>query len=63
MLGFKILLLCFCRDGAHTDSEGFYQITGRIDDVINTSGHRIGTAELEDVLVSNDSKFNNLIET
>ena len=34
----------FTGDGAHTDSDGHFQITGRIDDVINTSGHRIGTA-------------------
>ncbi|XP_058469306.1 acetyl-coenzyme A synthetase 2-like, mitochondrial [Solea solea] len=37
-------------DGAHRSKEGYYQITGRLDDVINVSGHRIGTAEIEDVV-------------
>ena len=35
----------FSGDGAKRDSDGFYWITGRVDDVINVSGHRIGTAE------------------
>lgn len=41
----------FTGDGANRSVEGYYQITGRLDDVINVSGHRIGTAEIEDVLV------------
>ena len=43
--------LYFSGDGACRDSEGHYQITGRVDDVINVKGHRIGTAELESCLV------------
>ena len=38
-------------DGAHRDLDGDYAITGRMDDVVNVSGHRLGTAEIEDVLV------------
>ncbi len=38
-------------DGARRDKEGYYWITGRLDDVINVSGHRIGTAEVESALV------------
>jgi acetyl-CoA synthetase len=37
-------------DGAKRDEEGYYRIIGRIDDVINVSGHRIGTAEVEDAI-------------
>lgn len=40
----------FTGDGAKRDSEGMYRITGRVDDVINVSGHRIGTAEVEDAI-------------
>lgn len=40
-------------DGAHRIGGTYYRITGRMDDVINTSGHRIGTAEIEDALVRN----------
>ncbi|MCK4494348.1 MAG: AMP-binding protein, partial [Methylococcales bacterium] len=40
----------FAGDGAHRDKEGYYWITGRVDDVINVSGHRMGTAELESAL-------------
>ncbi|XP_062864065.1 acetyl-coenzyme A synthetase 2-like, mitochondrial [Trichomycterus rosablanca] len=40
----------FTGDGAHRTEEGYYQITGRMDDVINISGHRLGTAEVEDAL-------------
>ena len=43
----------FTGDGAYRDKDGYYQITGRMDDVINVTGHRLGTAEVEDVLVSN----------
>jgi acetyl-CoA synthetase len=42
--------LYFTGDGAKRDEEGFYRITGRVDDVINVSGHRMGTAEVEDAL-------------
>ena len=42
----------FTGDGARRDADGYYWITGRIDDVINVSGHRIGTAEVESALVS-----------
>lgn len=42
----------FTGDGARTDPDGYFWIMGRIDDVINVSGHRIGTAEVESALVS-----------
>jgi len=42
----------FSGDGARVDEEGFYWLMGRVDDVINVSGHRIGTAEVESALVS-----------
>lgn len=42
----------FTGDGCLRDEDGFYRITGRVDDVINVSGHRIGTAEVEDALNS-----------
>ncbi len=42
--------LYFTGDGAKRDEEGFYRIMGRVDDVINVSGHRIGTAEVEDAI-------------
>lgn len=42
----------FTGDGCKRDSDGFYWITGRVDDVINVSGHRMGTAEVESALVS-----------
>lgn len=38
---------------------GYYQITGRLDDVINVTGHRLGTAEVEDVIVSYSFDFQN----
>ncbi len=41
----------FSGDGARRDLDGYYQITGRMDDVINVSGHRLGTAEIENVMV------------
>ena len=41
----------FTGDGAHRDADGYYWITGRVDDVMNVSGHRIGTAEVESALV------------
>uniref|UniRef100_H2YF72 acetate--CoA ligase n=1 Tax=Ciona savignyi TaxID=51511 RepID=H2YF72_CIOSA len=40
----------FSGDGARRDEDGYFHITGRMDDVINISGHRLGTAEIEDVL-------------
>ncbi|XP_061183415.1 acetyl-coenzyme A synthetase 2-like, mitochondrial [Saccostrea echinata] len=40
----------FSGDGARRTADGYYQITGRMDDVLNISGHRLGTAEIEDVL-------------
>jgi acetyl-CoA synthetase len=42
----------FTGDGARRDEDGYYWITGRVDDVINVSGHRIGTAEIESALVA-----------
>ncbi|MBF96149.1 MAG: Acetyl-coenzyme A synthetase [Alphaproteobacteria bacterium MarineAlpha9_Bin4] len=42
----------FTGDGAKRDEDGYYWITGRVDDVINVSGHRLGTAEIESALVS-----------
>ncbi|CAI5493621.1 unnamed protein product [Closterium sp. Naga37s-1] len=44
----------FSGDGCRRDADGFYWITGRVDDVINVSGHRIGTAEVESALVAHD---------
>ena len=41
----------FTGDGCRRDADGYYQITGRVDDVINVSGHRLGTAEVESALV------------
>ncbi len=43
----------FTGDGCRRDKDGYYWITGRVDDVINVSGHRLGTAEIESALVSN----------
>jgi acetyl-CoA synthetase len=45
----------FTGDGCRRDAKGYYRITGRVDDVINVSGHRIGTAELEDALNSHEA--------
>jgi acetyl-CoA synthetase len=42
----------FTGDGCRRDEDGYYWITGRVDDVINVSGHRLGTAEIESALVS-----------
>jgi len=44
--------LYFTGDGARRDADGYYWITGRVDDVINVSGHRMGTAEIESALVA-----------
>ncbi|MGD9766061.1 MAG: acetate--CoA ligase [Pseudolabrys sp.] len=43
----------FSGDGCRRDEDGYYWITGRVDDVINVSGHRMGTAEVESALVAN----------
>jgi len=45
----------FTGDGSRRDEDGYYWITGRVDDVINVSGHRLGTAEVESALVSHPS--------
>ncbi len=45
----------FTGDGCVRDDDGYYWITGRIDDVINVSGHRLGTAEVESALVAHDA--------
>ena len=42
--------LYFTGDGCRRDNDGYYRITGRVDDVINVSGHRIGTAEVESAI-------------
>ena len=47
--------LYFTGDGARRDEDGYYWITGRVDDVLNVSGHRIGTAEVESALVLHDA--------
>jgi acetyl-CoA synthetase len=44
----------FTGDGCKRDADGYYWITGRVDDVLNVSGHRIGTAEVESALVAHD---------
>ncbi len=45
----------FTGDGCRRDEDGYYWITGRVDDVINVSGHRMGTAEIESSLVAHDA--------
>ena len=45
----------FSGDGARRDEDGYYWITGRVDDVLNVSGHRMGTAEIESALVAHPS--------
>jgi acetyl-CoA synthetase len=45
----------FTGDGARRDEDGYYWITGRVDDVLNVSGHRLGTAEIESALVAHVS--------
>ena len=49
----------FTGDGARRDDKGYYRIIGRVDDVINVSGHRIGTAEVEDAI----NKHDNIVES
>jgi acetyl-CoA synthetase len=45
----------FTGDGARCDADGYFWVMGRVDDVINVSGHRLGTAEIESALVSHAS--------
>ncbi len=45
----------FTGDGARRDEDGYFWITGRVDDVLNVSGHRLGTAEIESALVSHEA--------
>ncbi len=45
----------FTGDGVRRDEDGYYWITGRVDDVLNVAGHRLGTAEIESALVSHKS--------
>jgi acetyl-CoA synthetase len=45
----------FTGDGCRRDEDGYYWITGRVDDVINVSGHRLGTAEVESALVAHQT--------
>src|SRR5262249_9452559 len=47
--------LYFTGDGATPDADGCYWITGRVDDVLNVSGHRLGTAEIESALVAHEA--------
>ena len=47
--------LYFTGDGCSRDNDGYYWITGRVDDVLNVSGHRLGTAEVESALVEHDA--------
>jgi len=49
----------FTGDGCRRDEDGFYRITGRVDDVLNVSGHRLGTAEIENAI----DEHHNIIET
>ena len=45
----------FTGDGARRDEDGYFWVMGRVDDVVNVSGHRLGTAEIESVLVAHDA--------
>jgi acetyl-CoA synthetase len=47
--------ITFTGDGVRRDEDGYYWITGRVDDVLNVSGHRMGTAEVESALVAHPS--------
>ncbi len=49
----------FTGDGCRRDEDGYYRITGRVDDVLNVSGHRLGTAEIENAL----DEHNKVVET
>ena len=46
----------FTGDGARRDKDGYFWIVGRIDDVLNVAGHRLGTAEIESALVSHPKR-------
>lgn len=50
----------FTGDGALRDIDGHYRITGRMDDVINISGKRLGTAEVEDAMVRGEPRLDNV---
>ena len=52
---FKKQKYYFAGDGARKDKDGYFWIMGRVDDVVNVSGHRLGTAEIESALVSHPS--------
>jgi acetyl-CoA synthetase len=45
----------YVEDGAKRDEDGYFTITGRIDDVMNVSGHRLSTVEIENALVNHDA--------
>ena len=47
----------FTGDGAGRDHEGYYWIRGRVDDVVNVSGHRLSTAEIEAALIEHRKRF------
>lgn len=49
--------LQFTGDGAGRDHEGYYWIRGRVDDVVNVSGHRLSTAEIEAALIHHGMRF------
>jgi acetyl-CoA synthetase len=51
----------FTGDGCKRDVDGFYRITGRVDDVINVSGHRIGTAEVENAINEHEEVFESAV--
>ncbi|RKH34195.1 acetate--CoA ligase [Corallococcus praedator] len=51
----RFLPLYFTGDGCRRDEDGYYWITGRVDDVLNVSGHRLGTAEVESALVAHEA--------
>jgi acetyl-CoA synthetase len=53
--------LYFTGDGCRRDNDGYYRITGRVDDVLNVSGHRIGTAELENAVNSQEDVIESAI--
>lgn len=52
----------FTGDGVYRTSEGYYQLTGRLDDIINISGHRLGTAEVEDIVVRRSKAVPGVVE-
>ena len=60
-LSLSLIGVYFSGDGASRDEDGHYKITGRVDDVINTKGHRLGTAELESIMVRKTSYHDNTL--